>query len=662
MIIGGDWLIDQVNNLTDEITHIKPSTFNEQNRYLPESVTSMPGYIRYDVNPFMREIIDCFDINSPVREVNLMKGVQITYSTLLESGALYFMKEVKTVPLMYMTADKELAGARVENNFIPMINHSGFADIIRSSDEGNARKSGKTRDHIQWEGGGYMVPFGANNANKMRSFSIMVMLKDEIDAWPETVGQDGDPDSLSDDRCAAYWERRKIFRGSTPLIWDTSKIRKQYERGDQRKYYVLCKHCNFPQYLRWSGRNQRTGQDFGFVWETEKGRLVNESVRYKCEQCGTEHYEHDKVNLFSEEHGAHWKPTAIPVDKDIRSYHIPALYSPIGMQPWYKSVAAYLEGYDPISKRVKDIGKYQVFYNNVLGEPFKMLGTKLTTSMVNAHKRAEYSRGNIPQEYSKKVTGSPILNITMAVDVHQKSLDLSIIGWTRGCRSFLLDYELIEAPEGEPDYDCTDVNSRAWPRLRDIIENRKYDNMGISITLIDSGFGNDTVCSFCSQYTTGVYPILGRDRPAKSQTIREFGEFETQIGTKGYRIIVDHYKDRLAPTLRREWDDIQGLQPDYHFNAPVDMLDKEMKELTTESRRKKTDQYGRVSYYWHRPDRVRNELWDLLVYNSAAIEIMAYNFCINYLEAETVSWDLWWDYLEFGSDYIKKRHKERPYI
>ena len=63
MIIGGDWLIDQVNNLTDEITHIKPSTFNEQNRYLPESVTSMPGYIRYDVNPFMREIIDCFDIN-----------------------------------------------------------------------------------------------------------------------------------------------------------------------------------------------------------------------------------------------------------------------------------------------------------------------------------------------------------------------------------------------------------------------------------------------------------------------------------------------------------------------------------------------------------------------------------------------------------------------
>ena len=112
MIIGGDWLIDQVNNLTDEITHIKPSTFNEQNRYLPESVTSMPGYIRYDVNPFMREIIDCFDINSPVREVNLMKGVQITYSTLLESGALYFMKEVKTVPLMYMTADKELAAAR----------------------------------------------------------------------------------------------------------------------------------------------------------------------------------------------------------------------------------------------------------------------------------------------------------------------------------------------------------------------------------------------------------------------------------------------------------------------------------------------------------------------------------------------------------------------
>ena len=249
--IGSDWVIGEIEGLTEAVDHLKPSDFNEANRYLPESVTSIPGYIRYDVNPFMREIIDCFDLDSSVREVNVKKGVQITYTTLLESVMLYYMAHAKTLPLMYMTADKELATARIENNVIPMINQSGFSHIIRSSDEGNTRKTGKTANHLQWEGGGYMVPFGAKNADKMRSYSIAIMLKDEIDAWPDTVGKDGDPDSLSDDRCSGYWERRKIGRGSTPLIKGKSKIEAAYLRGDQRVYNILCKSCGFPQSLRW---------------------------------------------------------------------------------------------------------------------------------------------------------------------------------------------------------------------------------------------------------------------------------------------------------------------------------------------------------------------------------------------------------------------------
>ena len=257
--LGADWIIEAVGALTDEIHHVTPAAYNEENRYLPESVTSIPGYIRYDVNPFMREIVDCFDIDSPVREVNLKKGVQITYSTVLESGALYFMGHVKTLPIMYITADKELAAARIENNFLPMLNHSGLAHIIRSSDEGNSRKTGKTANHLQFEGGGYLVPFGAKNADKMRSYSIAVMLKDEIDAWPDTVGKDGDPDALSDDRCSAYWERRKIFRGSTPLIKGKSKIESAFQRGDQRIYRVLCKACGFPQALRWHSVDKETG-------------------------------------------------------------------------------------------------------------------------------------------------------------------------------------------------------------------------------------------------------------------------------------------------------------------------------------------------------------------------------------------------------------------
>ena len=664
--IGADWLANEVEEITDVITHVTPVEFNEANRYLPESVTSIPGFIRFDVNPFMREIINCADINSPVREVNVKKGVQITYTTLLESIMLYFMAHVKTVPLMFLTADKELATARIENSIIPMINQSGFADIIRSSDEGNTHKTGKTKDHLQWEGGGYMVPYGAKTADKMRMFSIMVMLKDELDAWQDTVGKDGDPDALSDDRCSGYWERRKIFRGSTPLIKSSSKIESAYRRGDERHYMVLCKSCGFPQALRWHTEDKNTGVIGGFDWETEDGVLILESVNYACQNCGVAHYEHDKELLFTETtvdslkdpNGAIWTPTSKPAEPNIRSYHLPAMYSPIGMQPWYKCVSAYLKGFDHETKKVKDIGKYQVFYNNILAEPFEVMGTKVNFVQVSGHRRAVYRLGEIPNTYAAQWSGSVILFLTCQVDVHKNNLAVTVFGWTRGMKSYVIDYWRFEVENDEDD--CSELTSPVWGRLRTLIEETEYTaddgkKYRILLTLIDAGYANDTVTSFCSDYASGVLPILGRDRPSKNQTIKEFSEFTMQTGQVGYKIVVDHYKDRLSPVLRRDWVEEAGEQPDYHFNAPVDITDKQLKELTCESRREKKDPTtGVITYFWYRPGNKPNELWDLLGYGHAAVEIIAYQICIQHFELKTIDWVKFWDYIETGALYYSE--------
>ena len=649
--IGADWLAGEVDDLTDEMIRVLPSQYNEETRYLPNSVTSKPGYIRYAVNPFMREIVDCFSIDSPVREVNVKKGVQITYSTLLESGVLYYADYIGTLPMMYMTADKELAEARIENNFLPMFQQSGKADIIRSSDIGNTRKTGNTKNHLQFAKGAYLVPFGARNADKMRSYSIAILLKDEIDAWPDKVGKDGDPDKLSDARTDGYTEQAKIFRGSTPLLLPNSKIQANYLRGDQRIYRVLCRACGFPQQLRWETTNEETGVVGGFHWELEGGTLQLESVAYMCQNCGHKHYEHDKERLFSEEHGAHWHPTATPADPFIRSYHIPALYSPIGMRPWWKCVADYIEAFDPQERKVRDIGKYQVFYNNVLAEPFEVTGTKVTFVAVSAHRRAAYRLGQVPNKYAQAHSGSPILFLTCTVDVHKNNLAVAVIGWCRNQINYVVDYWRFETT-GQDD-DCSELTSPVWGRLRELIEEKEYTaddgkKYRIVMTLVDAGYANDTVTTFCSDYASGVYPILGRDRPGKNQAIKEFAEFTTQAGTVGYRILVDHYKDRLAPVLRREWVEEAGAQNPYHFNAPVDIGDKQLKELTAETRRERRDaSTGAVSYYWHRPGNARNELWDLVVYGHAAVEILAWAICVQHFEIENgVDWAQFWDYIE----------------
>jgi phage terminase large subunit GpA-like protein len=168
--------------------------------------------------------------------------------------------------------------------------------------------------------------------------------------------------------------------------------------------------------------------------------------------------------------------------------------------------------------------------------------------------------------------------------------------------------------------------------------------MRVTMTLVDAGFANDTVCAFCAQYKTGVYPTLGRDRTAKQQSIKEFAEFKTQAGTTGYRVLVDYYKDRIAPVLRHEWIEDAGEQPIYHFNAPVNATKQQLEELTHETKELKTDDAGRESWIWKR--RGRNELWDLLVYGHAAVEIFAWLVCVGHYELDGVDWERFWSHFD----------------
>ena len=69
-----------------------------------------------------------------------------------------------------------------------------------------------------------------------------------------------------------------------------------------------------------------------------------------------------------------------------------------------------------------------------------------------------------------------------------------------------------------------------------------------------------------------------------------------------------------------------------------------LKELTRETKREKVDERGNITYEWHRAGK--NELWDLLVYGHAAVEILAWQICVQHFELDTVNWDHFWSYLE----------------
>lgn len=644
-----EWLAAQFESIPDELKVLRPSEWAEKHRYLPASVTSLPGPFSFGVTPYSREILDCFSVDSPIREVTFMKGVQICATvSVLENAIGYAIEHVRTAPVMMVTAEADLAKTRLEVNIKPMLEHSGLRHLIRSSDETNARKTGNTDKKIEWEGGGFLIPVGSRNPNNFRSLSIEWLLNDELDSWPERAGKDGDTVRVARDRTAAYEASRKILNISTPTLKGQSKIAERYAQGDQRKYFVCCLSCGFPQVLRWRGTTD-DGVVFGMVWDAPNGVLDVGSIRYLCEKCQHPHVNDDKERLLDPSNGAEWRPTAEPKDPHHRSYHLSALYSPVGMQTWAACVEKWLDAWDVEHNRSKDNGKLQVFYNNVLGDPFELRGERVRMDAVSKHRRSEYRFGELPNALAQKTSLGPILLVTCAADVQGDCLKVAAVGWTRGSRCFLLNYWTLEGDTSRKD------DPGSWGALRELLirpqhyvadDGKRYR---IQLTLIDSGYRADVVYDFVSDFQAGVYPVKGREIPAKAATFKEFSSFETPMGTTGYAITVDIYKDRWSSALRREWDGI-SIQPAGHFNAPVDVTEAQLKELTVETKVPKpgTDR----GYEWKRPSGAPNELWDLLVYNRAGLDMIAENVCRGQLGMDAVDWGEFWRICEQNKAYF----------
>ena len=650
-----DWLINSHDNLTEDVKYISPSEWAESKRYLPPNLSPAPGFYEFSKTPYLKEIIDCLDIRNPVKVLTVKKGAQIGATVgILENAIGYLIDVVKCAPSMMITSDRKLAKTRYQKNIIPLLKHSGLESLIQSHDEGNERKTGRTENDIEWFGGGYLLINGAKTAAALRSSSIQFLFQDEVDSYPANVGVDGDPCELVEARTKAYHQSRKIVRISTPLITNTSRIDRYFKEGDQRHYYVPCLNCGEMQTLRFSGVDKDTGAMYGLDYEVDdKGWLVEGSVFYVCRYCGHRHVNADKTKMLA---GGEWRPKATPKNISTRSYFLNGLYSPAFFYPWEEIVQNYLDAWDVKEDKLKSSRLYQTFYNNDLGKSYQPRGYKIEESTISEHVRS-YKFNQIPNDFAKRYAGGPILCLTCAVDVHKNNLAVMVVGWTSNMNPFVISYERFKG-------DCEKLDDEdTWGRLEKLIDTSNVWESDdgcqymITTTFIDAGWSNDLVVAFCKQYAGGVYPIIGRNSPEKNSSIREFSEWKTQSGTRGFRLFVDLYKDRLWATLRREWNGVD-IQPRGHFNTAINTTRKQLKELTVEHKKEKINKQGVVEgVEWTRPSGVANEMWDLLIYNHAALDVIAWDVCVTQLKMDQVNWRLFWDMAEERHWYFSVNNK-----
>jgi phage terminase large subunit GpA-like protein len=112
----------------------------------------------------------------------------------------------------------------------------------------------------------------------------------------------------------------KLLVISTPTVAGASRIAAEYERSDQRHYFVPCPDCGHMQVLRWRDEEGR----YLLVCDRDgDGNPIPSTAKYACQGCGVLIDERHKADMLAR---GEWRATY--PDRPVRGYHIWTAYSP----------------------------------------------------------------------------------------------------------------------------------------------------------------------------------------------------------------------------------------------------------------------------------------------------------------------------------------------
>jgi len=437
------------------------SEFSDKFRVLPSKGSSEPGKWRTSRTPYLKEILDCLSPKSVVEKVVFMKGSQLGGTEAGNCWISYIIAQAPA-PTMVVQPTVELAKRWSVQRLAPTIVET---PILRNAvSDPKSRDSGNTQLVKEFKGG-IIVATGANSAVGLRSMPVRYLMLDEVDAYPMDADGEGDPVSLAIKRTSTF-SRRKILQISTPTIKGISRIEREFNSSDARRYFVPCPHCKAEQFLKWSG----------IVWDKdENDNHLPETAKYQCESCEELIGEHHKGEMLG---NGRWIATNTTNNKKVAGFHLNCLYSPTGWKSWEECVREFLE-----AKEDKFLLK--TWTNTVLGEVFEEQGEGVEYEYLYA-RREDYSTDPLPEK---------VCLLTAGIDTQDDRLAVEVVGWCNGEESYSLIYDEIYGDPG---------NEEVWHKLDDLLNISFNHPSGTKLTIasafIDSGgHHTDSVYRYASQ-------------------------------------------------------------------------------------------------------------------------------------------------------------------
>jgi len=652
-----DFLIQQFQKIPVALEYELPSHFAERVRWLPKELTPFPGPFRFSRFPYFREIVDQFYPKNSVREVVLMKGNQLGSNiSVLETILLYDIM-VDPKPQFFLTADTSLIRANVNTHIERMINLAGARHLIfaQSPKAKGSRNTGDTADAKEYPGG-FLHFHNAKNPDRLRQNSYKSGKADEVDAYAEKLKNEGDITELIRNRTDAYVKTKKIYWASTPLVDQTSIIKKLFLSGDQRYFNVPCKHCGEFQSLVWHGKTE-SGEMYGIVWENDENfkpivadpeKGIKTTVAYKCKFCGGLMHNHDKEVIMPK---GRWVATAESKTPGLVSYHLSPLYNPPGMFSWDDMVNAWAECWDIKNNRIKEKEKYRTFRNTKQGLTFVESGVNLRFEKTVMFRRHGFVRGTVPNDLTVSDTGSPVLILVCSVDVQKENLFVDIKGYSADGATWTIDCFTIDGKTAQ--------FNGPWDELDNVIGSKVYTGTDgkryqIQITLVDSGYNTEWVYNYVKRHGEGVYACKGRDYLDGGETYRLFNQSTLNgIGLyNAYHINAGKLKDRISNAfMALSWNEGE-CQPSWYPNFADDLHDDYFKHFEAEERVDVKDQFGRWrKTIWKPKFGAPNHYFDTYCYNLAALEIYADGWCRERMGLRALDWQAFWDDAKEGRFY-----------
>lgn len=566
------------------------SQWADQKRVLT-AASAESGKWHTDRTPYLREIMDSFS-DPHVEEITVRSGTQVGKTEFILNCLGYVIDYEPAPTMVVLPRDEDTRGWAVKRARPMILASPDLRQHITGKEDDLAGKLYQLdRMFIKFA--------GANSPADLASDPCRFVLFDEVDKYPKFSGREADPVKLGIERTRTFWNK-KIIKVSTPTT-NQGYITREYDKSDQRRFYVPCPHCGAYQPLVF---RREEGPGAGqLCWPTEGTADQIRAGRLAWYECGACHGRIDEPQKRDMLRRGVWCPQGctVPSSGQVeglpgvtghRGYHLSSLYSP--WVSWSQIAAEFLEAKDYPALLMN-------FVNSVLGEPW----IERTEQTRESHLKDRLGAHDLGE------VASGVLLITAGVDVQKDHFYFAIRGWGIGEESWLIRYGRCESFED----------------LDHVLLDTQYPGAGsahgVRLVCIDSGARTNEVYAYCRKKREKLRPVKGYDHilaaPYRVTTLDKDANGRQIPGGLGlWTLDTNYYKDKLSRLIHTQ----PGDPGEWHLPVTVDQdyLDQMTSEHKVVERDKRT---GRVSEAWQPITQHRaNHYWDCEVYALLAADML----------------------------------------